>query len=1330
MKVADSKTSSAAQHTQSQSQNAQPFFQRQSEGGQSAFFGSGEHTTDGAFFQPKLRIGAVNDQYEQQADRVAEQVVNSPKNTTESKNNQSPVNNNATTPSVNNAVQAKCAHCEAEEKKTQEDIQPMTSGEMQRKPIFDSAADPTDESNTIQRKCSTCESEETTVQRSSDTEGSASPEFESQLSSSKGGGSALPADTQQKMESSMGADFSGVRVHTGSEAANLSDNINARAFTHGNDIYFNSGEYNPSSSEGQRLLAHELTHTVQQGAAVRRKSQNTEGRVAQRGNTVEAPNVAVSAYNNTPELQRNIVGDMASGAFNFARDAAGQILDFGANIFWELVERLGGRGLVNILRQIQREGVLNFFKTKIMQAVNKVFDGLENNSSGISAVFPQFGQLVARARTIVNALASGDCKPLFAALNDLKEVVSKLAGEAWDKIVEFYQPSIDFLKNVWESFALPALDWLKAKAEHIWNWVKKIGADIWNWFKPVRDAASQAWDFLKGIIGLNADETGEEGLIQWAQHQAESVWEEIKIKVQPIIAPARQMVAKIQAMMPLNAILNLRKTIQDWLKKVVATSTAMGNDASNIQNEATQISLRDEILPAIQNSIERFRGRITEASEWINNKIGGIFSAVSDFFSTVRSISLLSFASNAIDWLETKASELNEWIQSKVTSLFEKVSEGLHNFGKFLKPIYDGIKKVLAVLGDLLGKLPDFLGGPLWMMLPDCIKEPIKKFLLEQILERMPFFQKLKNIENIWERLEAAALVILKQIFIDFDLRKALWTFYSTMLDIIGVPPQLVTRVIAKAAQNLSDILDDPLGFLGNFLKSLKLGFEQFFNNFGTHLLSGLQAWLLGKLEGTGIEMPKDFSFKSMLKLAFDILGITVDMLLRNLEEVTGKKGLKAKIERVIGAISKAFEWFEKLMSQGEEGGSFWDRLESAIGNIWDTILDTVAGWLEQTIVVKALAWIASKLDPTGIMAIITTIMDVFNVIQAIAEKAREILEIIEKVLDGIGDLIKGIIAAAANILERALAAAIPVAMAVLSAIVGLDGVVDQVKEAITKLREKVEAGVKRVMTAIKNWIERLLGGGQDEEEGDSIEKALQEIETEGEKEQDENEITPQEAENIKNKVNAGHPTKIQITNVQEGEETWNFAFIQKVKKKDSPVKVDKNKRKKAKGEYQKKFGLIESPEISNRSGNLDCSSSTLDRRIGGKRGDKMQAHHAISCSVASPLNIMKAASESGYDINNSNNGILLPSSDRKWSALDRRGTPLPLHRGPHTLEYYEAVSDLLLKLQQNAESKKDKPDAFTESVLLSEIAKIENKLKSKISSYNLTLGYNDPSLH
>jgi hypothetical protein len=81
-----------------------------------------------------------------------------------------------------------------------------------------------------------------------------------------GGGQTLDANTRAFMEPRFGRDFSGVRVHTGGAAAQSARELNAVAYTVGNDIVFGGGSYSPGTDGGRKLLAHELTHTVQQGA--------------------------------------------------------------------------------------------------------------------------------------------------------------------------------------------------------------------------------------------------------------------------------------------------------------------------------------------------------------------------------------------------------------------------------------------------------------------------------------------------------------------------------------------------------------------------------------------------------------------------------------------------------------------------------------------------------------------------------------------------------------------------------------------------------------------------------------------------------------------------------------------------------------------------------------------------------------------------------------------------------------------------------------------------------------------------------------------------------
>ncbi|UCC86429.1 MAG: DUF4157 domain-containing protein [Anaerolineales bacterium] len=85
------------------------------------------------------------------------------------------------------------------------------------------------------------------------------------INQARGGGQALDSTVQKQMGASMGHDFSNVRVHDSPESDTLNQQLSAKAFTTGQDIFFRQGAYDPGSSGGQELIAHELSHVVQQG---------------------------------------------------------------------------------------------------------------------------------------------------------------------------------------------------------------------------------------------------------------------------------------------------------------------------------------------------------------------------------------------------------------------------------------------------------------------------------------------------------------------------------------------------------------------------------------------------------------------------------------------------------------------------------------------------------------------------------------------------------------------------------------------------------------------------------------------------------------------------------------------------------------------------------------------------------------------------------------------------------------------------------------------------------------------------------------------------------
>jgi hypothetical protein len=300
VKATDTKSSAKPAHGQ---QGHQPFFNK--EGGNALLSNeSAEKEAPAPFFvQRKLTIGKPDDQFEKEADSVADQVVQrmsqpAAEQAVQAQPAAAPAPQSIspipTAPAAPAAQQDQLQKKEESEGKEEEEI-------VQRKPIFDSMADPPEDR--VQRKPifdSMADPQEERVQRK---ENNAAPEpahdgLQQRLESSKGGGQPLPAETRTAMESSMGADFSGVRIHTGHQAASLSNELGAQAFTHGNDIYFNEGKYDPSGKSGQHLLAHELTHTVQQGASIQRKPDTSVAPpdiIQKSGSSAPAPSKGPSA---------------------------------------------------------------------------------------------------------------------------------------------------------------------------------------------------------------------------------------------------------------------------------------------------------------------------------------------------------------------------------------------------------------------------------------------------------------------------------------------------------------------------------------------------------------------------------------------------------------------------------------------------------------------------------------------------------------------------------------------------------------------------------------------------------------------------------------------------------------------------------------------------------------------------------------------------------------------------------------------------------------------------------------------------------------------------
>lgn len=260
-------------------------FQRQLRGGlppsliPGAGSGLGNHAIQ-RMIQTKLTVGPPGDSYEREADKVADQVMQAPaRSVGQTAQRESAEEEEVQTKPLAGSISRMVQRAGSEEEEVQ--TKPVAGSaaslvqraspeeeELQTKPIEGTSA------AAIQRAAEEQEEEgeelqtKPAIQRASAEGGfTASDGLEDRLVSQKGGGSPLSGEIRAFMEPRFGADFGAVKVHQGSEAAQMNQEIQAQAFTLGHDIYMGEGKFNPGSADGKRLLAHELTHVVQQTGA-------------------------------------------------------------------------------------------------------------------------------------------------------------------------------------------------------------------------------------------------------------------------------------------------------------------------------------------------------------------------------------------------------------------------------------------------------------------------------------------------------------------------------------------------------------------------------------------------------------------------------------------------------------------------------------------------------------------------------------------------------------------------------------------------------------------------------------------------------------------------------------------------------------------------------------------------------------------------------------------------------------------------------------------------------------------------------------------------------
>jgi hypothetical protein len=283
----------------------------------------------------------------------------------------------------------------------------------------------------------------------------------------------------------------------------------------------------------------------------------------------------------------------------------------------------------------------------------------------------------------------------------------------------------------------------------------------------------------------------------------------------------------------------------------------------------------------------------------------------------------------------------------------------------------------------------------------------------------------------------------------------------EVLLVVMSFPIDVVNQLIARVLTVFDSIKRDPIGFLKNLLRAIKQGFIQFFDNILKHLLSGLADWFFHQLGDLGIQKPPDLSFKSILNLIMQILGISLrqimDKVWKKLAEKIGQDKVD-RIKRMIDKLEGVWKFIRDVMERGPV--AIWEYIQEKLSNLWTIVLDAAKNWIMTKIIENVVTKLLSMLDPTGIMAVINSVIAIYRAIQSFIEYIREMLNILNSFVQGVAEIATGNIKVAADFLERTMARAIPIIIGFLANQVGLGKIGKKIAEIVGAIREKVDTAV------------------------------------------------------------------------------------------------------------------------------------------------------------------------------------------------------------------------------------------------------------------------------
>jgi predicted transcriptional regulator len=255
---------------------------------------------------------------------------------------------------------------------------------------------------------------------------------------------------------------------------------------------------------------------------------------------------------------------------------------------------------------------------------------------------------------------------------------------------------------------------------------------------------------------------------------------------------------------------------------------------------------------------------------------------------------------------------------------------------------------------------------------------------------------------------------------------------------------KLLLRVLLKAASAIGDIVAHPIRFLESLVGAVKGGLDRFVSRIGDHLQRSLLELLFGELGRAGITMPAQLDFAGILDLVLQVLGLTYSTIR---ERVVKRFG-----EPVVARMEQTVDVFTTLVKDGVAG--LWTWIREKLADLEDLVVGKIKAYIVDRVVKAGIGYIVALLNPAA--AFIKACQGIYQIVMFIVERAKQIAEFVDAILDSIGAIAQGNIGAAIEKIESALGSGLALTINFLARLANLGALSEKVRSIIDLVRKPI----------------------------------------------------------------------------------------------------------------------------------------------------------------------------------------------------------------------------------------------------------------------------------